>query len=199
MRTKQIFVGTLGIFLLSLLSISCSKKAATAADATDCDPNAKGTYFSITQFGRDQFSLYRGEPYSFIKTTVTDSKKDTVIENIYNVNWAFIFKTFFESDISNRKFLCHYNFSQFDDDVTKTRNYYYEAKDPGLFTRKLIISTNPESNKVISVYVETEKKTTLTFQSQKLLYQPLKVIQIQKFEKNIGKNPVNEVIQYNFM
>ncbi len=197
MSINKIFGTILVTGFISVLLPACGKK--DSGEGT-CDPaKLKGTYYSIRQFARDHYGMYKGTPYGFKKITVLNNKKDTVYENIYTIDWPMIFKTFFETDISDKKFLCHYNFSMFDDDVSSTRNYYYEAKDPGLYTRKLIISTNPTTEKVESIYIETEKKTTFTFQSQKLLYIPLKVIQIQRYEKSFMQSPKDLYLEYDFM
>ncbi len=197
MRINQIFSAALFIAITSVLLCACAKKNA---DENECDPSKlKGTYYSIRQFARDQFDMYKGTPYGFKKVSVLNGKKDTAYENIYTLDWPMIFKTFFETDISQRKFDCLYNFSMFDDDVSETRNYYYEAKDPKLFTRKLIITTNTTTQKVVSIYIETEKKTAFSFQAQKLLYIPLKVIQIQKYEKTFFRAPQDLFLEYDFM
>jgi len=196
-RINQISTVILLVTSVSVLFLACKKKNI---EDNECDASKlKGTYYSIRQFTRDHCDMYKGTPYGFKKVSVLNDKKDTAYENIYTVDWPMILKTFFETDISDRKYLCHYNFSLFEDSLTDTRNYYYEAKDQNLFTRKLIVSTDPETEKVVSIYIETEKKTMFTYQSQKLLYMPLKVIQIQRYEKKLFGSPQNLFLEYHFM
>ncbi len=179
---------------ISLVYSSCSSK-----NNAQGIKKTKGSYFSIQQYARDQFSMNKGIPYGFHKISNVNGKKDTVVQNFNTVDWPTVFKLFFETDISDKKFLGHYNFSQFDDSATQSRNYYYEAKEDYLETRKLLISTDPTNNKVVSIYIEYEKKGLFKSENRKLFYIPLKVIQIQQFKKALWQDPVNIVTEYEFM
>ena len=111
------------------------------------------------------------------------------------MDWKSILQPFFASDISDKKYLDQYNFSLFEDDVTDTRTLMYEAKDTKLFTKLLQIVTDQENNKITSIYVETEKNGKL----QKLLYAPVKLIQIQEFETSVIGNDKALKVEYFFL
>lgn len=181
--------------ILMLFLFSC-KPGSTVKN--DLDKNG-GTYFSIKQFIADQWSLYHGQPFGLQKTVYVNGKTDTTLVSAYDVDWAAIFKVFFESDISDKKFLGKYSFSSFPDNATQTNNFFYEAKDDNLYTRKLQISADNISNRVRSVYIETQKKGRWSGRTQKLFYQPIKVISIQEYEK-AGPGTVKELrIEYRFL
>ena len=181
-----VFIGVLFLIIIS----SCKKKQEEAKiDAS------KGTYFSIVQFASDQFSTYGGQPYTLQKVVNLNGKVDSSYESALKMDWAAVLKPFFESDISNKKFLGQYNFNLFDDDATLSRNYFYEAKDEKLFTKTLQISTDPLNNKVTSIYIETEKGGKV----QKLLYRPVKLIQIQEIETSFFGKDKNLKVEYYFM
>lgn len=139
-------------------------------------------YFSIKQFIKDQWNIYHGQPFGLQKIAYLDGKTDTSFISAFQMDWGTIFNTFFETDISDKKFLDRYTFTSFADDATMTQNFYYEAKEKNLFTQKLQVSADDVSHKVRSIYIETAKNGKWSNFSQKLFYMPLKVISIQEFE-----------------
>ena len=191
---------SLRVFLLPLAAIallaSCKPKPKLVAKQED---GSKGTYFSINQFVKDQWNTYLGQPYSIVKVTTRNGKADSVMMNAYNLDWGDIFKRFFETDISDPKYLGHYEFNMFLDQTSDTRNFYYEAKDDTLFTRKLQITASQENNKIKAIYIETERRGKMKDMIQKLYYAPLSVIQIQEFDA-LATGDKNQVrIEYFFM
>lgn len=181
----------------TVLFASCHKKVTENAAAGQVD-TTKGTYFSLRQFADDQFHTYHGYPFGFVRIHVVGDVKDSDVENTANVDWGFILKTFFAADIGEKKYLGRYNFNLFEDDMTATRNFLYEAKDASLYTQKLLISADQLNNRVRSIYIETEKHETFSSETQKLLYEPTKLIQIHRTEKN-WFHTKNELIEYRFM
>jgi hypothetical protein len=183
-----------------LLATICIMLCACAEKKPEPKPDIQGgTYFSIRQFSLDQWNTHHGQPYSIEKTAYMNGKTDSVLLNAYTLDWGAVFKVFFATDISDPKYLDHYNFSMFEDNATTTRNFYYEAKDDDLFTRKFQVSADAFTDKVRSIYVETEKKTRWSTVTQKLLYIPVKVISIQEFEWTGGNEPKELRIEYRFL
>jgi hypothetical protein len=185
--------------IAAILACCCLAACKKSSNTTPSGKKVKGGYYSIQQYARDQFKMNKGIPYGFNKIVTHNGKKDTVVQNIYTVDWPFIFSKFFETDISDKKFLGHYNFSMFDDSATQTRNYFYEAKEDYLPTRKLMIMADLSTQMVKSIYIEYEKKSLLKFESRKLFYIPKKVIQIQEFNKALFRNPEETMTEYDFM
>jgi len=177
------------IFLGSLQA--CNKKAAVIPEKTPDDK----TYFSIIQFADDQFQTFGEQPYTFRRVISLNGKTDSSYVSSFEMDWKSILQPFFASDISDKKYLDQYNFSLFEDDVTDTRTLMYEAKDNKLFTKLLQIVTDQENNKITSIYVETEKNGKL----QKLLYAPVKLIQIQEFETSVIGNDKALKVEYFFL
>lgn len=180
------------IFLFILLIIASCKNAKDKKVSVD---TSGATYFSITQFAADQFNTFGGQPYTLHKVVTLNGKVDSSFESALTMDWASILKPFLESDISNRKYLDQYNFSMFEDNITDTRNFFYEAKDPKLFTKKLQISSDALNNKIQSIYIETEKNGKV----QKLFYKPVKLIQIQEFESSFLGKDKDLKVEYIFM
>ena len=184
------------LFAITCITIySCKPKQAKEPTP----PTGQATYFSIVQFTLDQWNTYHGQPFGIEKTTYLDGKKDSAMLNAITMDWAPIFKVFFATDIGDYKYLGKYDFTMFADDATTTQNFYYEAKDDKLFTRKFQVSADQFTNKVRSIYIETEKKTRRNTVTQKLLYMPLKVISIQEFEWSDGKDPKEMRVEYRFL
>ncbi len=176
-------------FILLLIA-SCKKDAHSPTADT-----SGGTYFSIIQFADDQFHTFGGQPYTLHKIVTLNGKVDSSLESALTMDWAAVLKPFFASDISDKKYLDRYHFSMFEDDITDTRNFFYEAKDPDLFTKKLQISSDALNNKIQSIYIETEKNGKV----QKLFYKPVKLIQIQEVESSFLGKDKNLKVEYYFM
>ena len=202
-RTAYYFL-LLATFSITILQ-SCKKK-----DAKDPYADVKGNYFSIRQFALDEWNTFKGEPFLITKTLkevrgeskkvsdMANAKVDSSLTNSDTLNWGNIFEIFFATDISDRKYLGHYTFSQFDDNVEGTRNFYYKADDDDLFTQKLLITVDITNNKVMGIYIETFKKTIWSETKQNLYYAPMKTIQIQTDERpSIGSRKYT-VLQYYF-
>ena len=181
------------ITLTGFLLTSCKKK-----DTKDPYADVQGNYFSIRQFGIDQWNTYMGSPFMIVKTVKINNKIDSSYTNSDTLNWGNIFKVFFETDISDRKNLGLYTFSQFDDNEEGSHNFYYKANDPDQFTQKLLITIDQLTNKVKGIYIETYKKDLWCETKQILFYNPMHTVQIQTDEKpTIGAKKYT-VVEYNF-
>lgn len=193
MKKTGNYYGILFIALLVLICSSCKKKIDPYVDI-------KGNYFSINQYALDQWNTFSGEPIMIIKTVrINNGKTDSLLTNSDTLNWAPIFKTFAETDISDRKYLGQYTFTQFDDNQDETHNFYYEANDKDLFTQKLLLSIDQFNNKVKGIYIETIKKDISGEHTQKLYYAPLKTIQIQTDDRPMLGGKKFKVEQYDLM
>ena len=171
---------------------SCKKKKGT----TDVPPmDTTQTYFSIRQFMQDQIASYREQPYSLNRFATLNGKTDSSMVNFSNMEWAPIYKAFLETDISAVKYLGRYRFSQFEAGAAGNIVLSYEAKEPELFTRNLQITIDPANNKILSIYIESAKDGS----KQKLLYIPLKVIQIQDDEVSWTGTKRNLRLEYRFL
>jgi hypothetical protein len=182
------------LFSFSILT-GCQKKEEPSKT-----PYTGASYFSIIEYGSDQFRTYWGQPFSLEKIRIEDGKvTDSAIVPAAKVDWAKVLKPFFESDISHPKYLDQYTFSSVDDDLTTSRTYIYEAKDKKLFTQMLQIATDPFTNKIKSVFIETRDGDKFRGQSQKLFYIPVKLIQIQQFESSLLGKDKNIRTEYRFL
>ena len=172
---------------------SCKKKAEkSAADSI------AGNYFSINQFMLDEWNTYAGQPFMIDKVVKTDEKTDSALTNSDVLDWGSIVKTFSETDISDRKYLGQYKFTQFDDNTDHTHNFFWEALDEELYTQKLLLTIDQFTSKVKGIYVETEKKDAFDDCVQKLYYAPLKTVQIQINDKPVLGSKKYTIITYNF-
>lgn len=195
MKKFIVYTGVV-VTLIACLATSCKKKE----DKKDEYANWQGNYFSVRQFALDEWNTFVGEPFVIMKTISVDNKKiDTTYTNSDTINWTPIFETFFNTEISDRKYLGKYNFTQFDDNDDDTHNFFYEAKEDDLFTRKLLISIDGYTKMVRGIYVETEKGSLGASTVQKLYYRPMKTIQIQTIEKSLFGSKKHTVLQYDFM
>jgi hypothetical protein len=191
--------GYIAAFLIALLAMaSCKKQKKAEDDFSD----VKGSYFSIRQYGLDVWNTYSGEPFVIKKTVrINNGPIDSSLTNSDTIAWAPIFKAFFETDISDRKFLGKYNFTQYDDNDDWTHNFFYQAKadEDDLFTQKLLITMDQQTMKVKGIYVESIKKTFWSTVSQKLYYSPMNTIQIQTEEKPEWGGKKFTVVEYTFL
>ena len=180
------------VFFLSLTVVSACNKRAEKLAAPDA---SAGTYFSIIQFADDQFRTYWGQPFSLVRVENRNGKTDSTILGANQIDWAGELKPFFNADISDPAFLGRYQFSTFEDDITDSRTFYYEAMEPELFTRNMQITADQVTNKVKSIYIETNKDGRV----QKLYYAPIRLIQIQEFESSLLGGERNLRLEYRFL
>lgn len=178
--------------LIAILFITSCKPKEEPAVVHDA---SEGTYFSVKQFIKDQWDTHSGQPYGLEKKVSMNGKEDVSMTTAYEMDWGPLIKMFFDADISDVKYLGQYSFSQFEDDATFTINYYYEANNPKLFTRKLQVSADATNLRIRSIYIETQKDG----KSQKLFYMPLKVISVQEYEKSFLSSPKEIRIEYRFL
>lgn len=183
-----------GLLLLAVLFfVSCSrKKEAPAPDLS------QGTYFSIMDFTRDQWKTYKDQPFVLKKTVTLNGKTDSSTVSALQVSWGQIFKVFFEADISDPKFLDRYDVSLFEESTTQSQTLSYIAKEPGLFTQKLELSADKFNHHIRNIYIETSHNTFWNKQTKKLLYSPLRVIQIQEHNDPFIGSAKDLVIEYKF-
>lgn len=186
---------SLVILLSVFLCVACNKPDDTSIQ----DDEAGDTYFSIVDYAKDHWDTYEGQAYGMIKRVYFNGTEDSAYTNALQMDWAPVLKAFFETDISDRKFLERYNFSSFHDNTTHTNNFFYDAKESGLYTQKLHISANDRNNKIVSIYIEALKDDRLGTKTVKLLYTPLETISIQELETSkTGKRKELRVV-YEFM
>jgi hypothetical protein len=180
------------IFLpvISLLFSSCKEKGL------DLFSNVKGTYFSTKKFALDEWTNHAGEQVSFMKTVKTGNKTDTTYVNINNMDWPEILKYFLESDISDRKYLGQYTFSQFEDNFDNTHNFLYMAVKKELPTQKLLITMDISSMAVKGIYVEINEHSLFNNYNRKLLYAPMKTIMIQEYNNPLIGSKTDKVTKY---
>ncbi len=167
--------------------------------ANDEFANESGSYFSIRQYALDQWNTFSGEPFVILKTErVNNGHWDSSYTNSDTLNWGDIFKVFFETEISDRKFLGKYKFTQFDDDQDDTHNFFYEALEDDLYTRKLLITIDGYNQMVKGIYIEANKESLLGSKMVKLYYKPLQRIQIQTIESPLLGEKKHTVTEYDF-
>lgn len=158
-----------------------------------------GTYFSVRQYALDQWNTFYGEPFLIIKTVkVNNGPYDTSYTASDTLNWGNIFKTFFATEISDRKYLGKYKFTQFEDDQDVTHNFFYEALEDDLYTRKLLITVDQYTQLVKGIYIEAIDKSLSEDKVIKLYYKPMKRIQIQTTETPLLGEKVHTVTEYEF-
>lgn len=183
----------LRLYLIIILSLICS----CSKPGQKQEP--EGTYFSIVEFAKDQWYTYHGQPYSIMKKVYFNGKVDSTITNALDLDWSSVIKVFFETDISDPKFVGQYDFSAFEDTTTVTKSFFYEAKEPKLFTRKLQITADYFTDKIKTIYIEAEKKDRMGTKSIKLFYTPLETISIQELETTKTGQKKELRVVYEFM
>lgn len=177
------------------LFTSCKKK-----DTKDPYADIKGNYFSVRQYAEDQWNTFLGEHFAMVKTVrINNGMTDSTYTLSDTLDWSPIFHTFFQTDISDRKFLGKYKFTQFDDEADDTHNFFYEALDEDLYTRKLLLTIDKYNSKVRGIYVEAGTKSLMEDKTVKLYYKPMSIIQIQTTEKPMFGEKKHTVEQYDFM
>ena len=169
-------------------------------------PTGESGYFSTKDFVIDQRKFWvgspednwRGTPKTLRQVTTLNGKTDSMFIDIRAVDWHAIFSMFAAADIRDTAFADQYRFSDFDDSTLGLRANTYDAIDPKLFTRRLQFTTNPETNRIYSVYVETADETGARKRWQKLYYGVDKLLQIEEHEEPALGKARNLLVEYYF-
>ena len=188
MKAKYLLVAAALFFIMP----SCKKKEVVT-DVPVSDTTQ--TYFSVRQFLQDQLQTYWGQPYSLHRIATVNGKVDSSMVNFSNMEWAPIYKAFLDADIGFIKYLGHYKFSRFETDQTGNVTLSYDATEEKLFTRTLQLQVDPTNDRILNIYIQTRKDS----KSQKLLYIPLKVIQIQEDDASWTGSKQNIRLEYRFL
>lgn len=184
-----------GILLAALAFSSCKEKPAEEDYSKET-----GSYFSVRQYALDQWNTFMGEPFLIVKTVrVNDGKWDSSYTNSDTLDWGAIFHEFFLTEISDRQFLGKYKFTQFDDNEDETHNFFYEAKEEDLYTRKLLLTIDQYNQMVRGIYIEAAKSSPFEERLVKLYYKPMKRIQIQETVKPLFGASKHTVTEYEFL
>jgi hypothetical protein len=191
----------IGILVLALLSVFSLQSCKEEDEKLKEDfSNVNGSYFSVRQFALDQWNTFYGEPFLIVKSVrVNDGRYDSSYTTSDTLNWGKIFKVFFATDISDRKFLGKYKYTQFEDAQDETLNLFYEALDDDLYTRKLLITADQYNHKVRGIYIEAVENSVGDAKIMKLYYKPMKRIQIQETESPMMGEKKHTVTEYEFI
>lgn len=183
------------LIIVLLFSLSCNKGVEQKLTNT----GNTGYNFSIIDYVEDQWSIYKGQAFPIKKKVRLNGNTDSAYTNTLDLDWGSVFKVFFETDIGDEKFHEQYKLSIFRDDQTMTNNFYYEAKDKKLYTRKLHVMADSYTDKIKSIYIEAEKNTRLGTKTIKLFYSPLDIITIQEQESTKTGKEKDLRIEYDFI
>lgn len=179
----------LSVIVFCITAASCQKKTEPIAQSA-----AGGTYFSIKQFMADQFDTHRSQPFVFMKIVSDGEQTDSTYVAADTMAWTPVIDAFAAADISDSALVGQYKYSEFDEGLTGQHMFLYEAADPDLKTRQLMIGADPFTGKILSVYTEVQQPNGKT---EKLYYAPLKLIQIQTFTGR-GSKARNLRVEYHF-
>lgn len=160
--------------LVAFASCSGEKSPPPPAKAGDT------TNYSVRRYILGQIEKLRGEPFVLTRTFTEGARKDSAYVLLDSVNWKEIIPVFSASDISSPAYVGAYDFNSAEDAVTSSQVLTYSARRRDLFTQTFQITTDPLNFKVKSIYIETRKSGFWRSTSQKLLYVPMGVIQIQQ-------------------
>ncbi len=191
----QNFVGA--FFVIACLLAGC-RQIEEKLNPPVMEENKEDLYFSTKDFLDDQWKNRENQPYMLTRIITLNDRSDTAFVAWDSTFFATIRAPFDAADIGKRNLLGKYDFSVTEDNISGAYNLTYDAKTPELLTRKVIISMDSYNQRVRSVYIETMEDNRLHFRSQKLLYQPDVVIQIQEFEKTDVSGPKELRVIYKF-
>lgn len=200
------------LLLLSCLSLfackekqksSSAEEKATQPSTTSGTPPVKvedssSTYFSISDFFDDQWKSRRESPYTLLKVTESNGKRDSAFVSLDSTVWSGLRAPFDAADISDKKYLGWYQYDMFNDETTETLHLHYEAMADDLFMRKMDVSADMFTRKIKSIYIETRRDREGQVFSQKLQYMPDRLFQVQTFEKSGGTAAKDTKVQYWF-
>ena len=187
----------MSLFLAVLVAAlaGCEKKPNPA----DAYPEGM-TYYPIHLYVKQQADYYAGQPLTFYKISTLNGKRDSMLTNINKIDWAAIYKTFIAADISDRKFLGKYKYSEFYEPTNSTNSMVYEAQEDDLFTRRFMVNKDSENGRITSVFIQTEKGSKREGTKQMLYYNAGELLQIQEQQwTKAGTKGREMTVEYRFM
>jgi len=177
------------VFIFSCSHKSTQQQPPAAADS--------GQY-SVKSYVRGQIRLLYDQPITLDRIVWEGGDRDSALLPITELDWDKVIPAFVKSDISAPEFIGQYRFSIADDDLTATRVLTYDALRPDLYTRIFQISTDVSNNLIRSIYIETRESGFWKKRSQKLLYVPGRVIQMQETEDPLIGATRQRRLEYRF-
>lgn len=193
MKTRNLLVW------LVLVSAVLSVSSCQMYKARKPFVNGNNIYFPIKQYAAGQIQTFFGTPFSLYQITHFNGVVDTTYTNFLTLDWAPIFQAFNEADITDTAYTNKYDVNMYDDDATGNRGFIYTAKDPNLLTKTLQVSQDPTNNRITSVYIETSKSDFFGSTKKKLLYVPMRVIQIIERRHSLFGRAQDLRVDYRFM
>jgi len=182
------------LLLIAVFMAACSGKKNEQKEPEVQD----APIFSIREFVKDQWNLNRGLPYTFIKIVISDGKRDTTLESAFKMELGEVMQLFVNTDISDKQYSGKYTFHMFDDTITSSRSYYWEANDAKLYTQKMEMITDLSNNKVKAIFVEAAESEGRHRTGLKLYYAPKKIIRIQERKKTRLGSAKEIITEYRF-
>lgn len=182
------------VLCCSLFLISCKKEEVPGPAVS-----GQGGYFSIKDFIKDQWKTYHGQPLVIMQYTTLNGHTDSVELSSLKMRWSKLIHIFYQTDISDPKFLNQYDFETFDEGLTQTRNFIYTARTPELYTQKLQIAADLVTHKIRTIYIETNKQSFWSSRSQKLLYSPMHSLLIHETNDPLIGSTKDLNIEYKFL
>lgn len=200
MSTKIIFVSAicLTLFACKEKQNSTAAKEKTEAVAPQRSADTTQTHFSMKSYLADQWSMKKNDPYTIMKITESNGKRDSALIPLDSTLWVKMFEPFYASDIGDPKFQGWYRIATYFDETAEMNHLNYEAISPDYFTQKMDLGVNPVSSDVRTVYIETVEKKQDTIISNKLQYRPDDIVQIISFIKAKDKPGVTIKTEYKF-
>jgi len=155
-------------------------------------------YFSMHQYFDDQWKNRNEMPYVFAKVTEINGK----VTDSQIVDWGEPFfkeirAQFEKAEIGKPKYLGQYHFTEMEEYQHIT--WLYEAANPDLETKKIILRLDPENYKVKTVYAEIEEDGIFSFEKTNMTYIPDGPIKIVTFKKPMFGDKQEIVISYKFL
>ena len=83
--------------------------------------------------------------------------------------------------------------------MTSTKNFVYEAKDPKLYTCKLMITADAFSDQITTIYIEAQKNDRMGTRDLKLFYSRLEKITISEVETSSTGKRKEMRVEYQFL
>jgi len=153
-------------------------------------------YISMIEFFEDQWEYRKGQPYTILKIK---NDIDSSYVGLEEKLWEEMTAPFIKSDINAASFKGKYTFEKIEDPNAPLLFYDYIAKESDLPVQKTTVSLDKFSNRIRSVYIEGNFKTSDgATMEQKLLYVTGELFQIFQVTRKNGKEVNREKVNYLF-
>lgn len=152
------------ILLLLVCTVACKEKKAPVAGQ-----QKPKDFLPVNDFLKSEINHIDTIPYSFTKYSTEGDRTDSAF--ISKTEFHKLVDEFTEVDITDKKYIDHYDETSLIDTITRLASFTYLANKAGMKVSRIDVYIDPESQRFKKLYIIRNYTTGDTAVSKQLLWQ----------------------------